>query len=148
MLYWLRENQTRISWLIVLAEKTSVRMVKSCSIKAERSILVISLHKSQIKVNFCKKKKKIEKRDLKLENTRKDVKSKTYLQLLWLWALCILYSVHVSLISQCVLLYLSITPSLALRNMYIAQKYRKPKASKVTKQSIFVMITILHSSYV
>lgn len=146
MLYWLRENQTRISWLIVFAEKTSVRMVKSCSIKAERSILVISLHKSQIKVNFCKK--RIEKRDLKLENTRKDVKSKTYLQLLWLWALSILYSVHVSLISQCVLVYLSITPSLALRNMYIAQKYRKPKASKVTKQSIFVMITILHSSYV
>lgn len=145
MLYWLRENQTRISWLIVFAEKTSVRMVKSCSIKAERSILVISLHKSQIKVNFCKK--RIEKRDLKLENTRKDVKSKTYLQL-WLWALSILYSVHVSLISQCVLVYLSITPSLALRNMYIAQQYRKPKASKVTKQSIFVMITILHSSYV
>lgn len=147
MLYWLRENQTRISWLIVFAEKTSVRMVKSCSIKAERSILVISLHKSQIKVNFCKK-KKIEKRDLKLENTRKDVKSKTYLQLLWLWALSILYSVHVSLISQCILVYLSITHSLALRNMYIAQKYRKPKASKVTKQSIFVIITILHSSYV
>lgn len=145
MLYWLRENQTRISWLIVFAEKTSVRMVKSCSIKAERSILVISLHKSQIKVNFCKK--RIEKRDLKLENTRKDVKSKTYLQL-WLWALSILYSVHVSLISQCVLVYLSITPSLALRKMYIAHQYRKPKASKVTKQSIFVMITILHSSYV